>query len=142
MLETNLDDVPGEVIGYCFERLFAAGALDVFTTPIQMKKQRPGILLSALADADKLPALEDILFQETGTLGVRRYQTQRHKLHREACTVETPWGPVQGKLSWREGQPKQFTSEYEECARIARTQQRPLLEVIKIVQQAYAAKSR
>ncbi|MCI0681323.1 MAG: nickel pincer cofactor biosynthesis protein LarC [Gemmataceae bacterium] len=142
VLETNLDDVPGEVIGYCFERLLAAGALDVFTIPIQMKKQRPGVLLSVLAEADKLPALEDILFQETGTLGVRRYEAQRDKLHREACSVETPWGPVLGKLSWREGRPKQFTPEYEDCARIARAQQRPLLEVFQIVQQAYLVKSR
>jgi pyridinium-3,5-bisthiocarboxylic acid mononucleotide nickel chelatase len=142
VLETNLDDVPGEVIGYCFERLLAAGALDVFTMPIQMKKQRPGVLLSVLAEADKLSALEEILFRETGTLGVRRYQTQRHKLHREACVVDTSLGPVRGKLAWREGQPKQFTPEYEDCARIARDQQRPLLEVIQVVQQAYAAKAR
>jgi pyridinium-3,5-bisthiocarboxylic acid mononucleotide nickel chelatase len=142
VLETNLDDVPGEVIGHCFERLLAAGALDVFTMPIQMKKQRPGVLLSVLAEADKLSALEEILFRETGTLGVRRYQTQRHKLHREACVVDTSLGPVRGKLAWREGQPKQFTPEYEDCARIARDQQRPLLEVIQVVQQAYAAKAR
>jgi uncharacterized protein (TIGR00299 family) protein len=137
VLETNLDDVPGEVIGYCFERLFAAGALDVFTIPIQMKKQRPGVLLSVLAEAEKLPGLEEILFQETGTLGVRRYQTQRHKLHREACVVETSWGPVRGKLSWREGQAKQFTPEYDDCARVAREQGIALADVFRAAQQSY-----
>ena len=78
VLETNLDDVPGEVIGYCFERLFAAGALDVFTTPIPMKKNRPGVLLSVLAEAEKLAVLEDILFKRRARSafgGIRRSGT-------------------------------------------------------------------
>jgi hypothetical protein len=122
VLETNLDDLPAEVIGYCFEQLLAAGALDVFTTPIQMKKSRPGVLLSVLAPREALPALEEVLFRETTTLGVRRYAVTRHKLHREARTVETPWGPVQGKVAWREGRPPTFSPEYEDCARLAREQ--------------------
>jgi uncharacterized protein (TIGR00299 family) protein len=142
VVETNLDDVPGEVIGYCFERLFAAGALDVFTTPIQMKKNRPGVMLSALTAGENLAAVEDVLFAETGTLGVRRCQAQRHKLRREACVVETPWGPVRGKASWREGRPPQFTPEYEECARIARTEKIALAEVYQVARTAYAAKAR
>ncbi len=103
VLETNLDDVPGEVIGYCYDVLLAAGALDVFSTAIAMKKNRPGIMLSVLAPVEAVPALEEILFRETATLGVRRYITQRHKLHRRPCTVETPWGPVQGKLGLARG---------------------------------------
>lgn len=122
VLETNLDDLPAEVIGYCFEHLLAAGALDVFTTPIQMKKSRPGVLLSVLAPLEALPALEEVLFRETTTLGVRRYAVTRHKLHREARTVETPWGPVQGKIAWREGRPPTFSPEYEDCARLAQEQ--------------------
>ncbi len=116
VLETNLDDVPAEVIGYCFECLFAGGALDVFSTPIQMKKNRPGVLLSVLAPEAALEALETILFRETATLGVRRYAVQRHKLRREAVTVETPWGPVQAKRGWREGGPEVIAPEYEDCA--------------------------
>src|SRR5207342_1161818 len=73
VLETNLDDLPAEVIGYCFDRLFAAGALDVFTTPIQMKKNRPGVMLSVLATQANLNALETILFRETQTFGIRRH---------------------------------------------------------------------
>jgi uncharacterized protein (TIGR00299 family) protein len=120
VLETNLDDVPAEVIGYCFERLFAAGALDVFATPIQMKKNRPAVLLSVLAAEAAVEPLEAILFRETATLGIRRYAVDRHKLRREAVTVETPWGPVKAKRGWREGGPDVVTPEYEDCARIAR----------------------
>jgi uncharacterized protein (TIGR00299 family) protein len=137
VLETNLDDVPGEVIGYCFDLLFAAGALDVFTTPIQMKKNRPGVMLSVLAPEANLAALEAILFRETMTFGIRRYPAQRHKLKREAVTVQTPWGPVQGKLGWLEGKPPIFTPEHDDCARIARTSGVALAEVYRVVAQSY-----
>jgi uncharacterized protein (TIGR00299 family) protein len=120
MLETNLDDLPAEVIGYCYERLLAAGALDVFSTPIFMKKNRPAVMLSVLGPTEKLAILEDILFRETGTFGVRRYAVSRTKLHRRSHSVESPWGPIQGKLGWRDGQPPLFTPEFEDCARIAR----------------------
>ena len=116
VLETNLDDVPAEVVGYCFEQLFTAGALDVFTTPIQMKKNRPGVMLSVLAPAGAVSDLEAILFRETETFGVRRYAVQRLKLQREAVTVQTPWGPIQGKRGWRDGGTVVFTPEYEDCA--------------------------
>jgi uncharacterized protein (TIGR00299 family) protein len=137
MLETNLDDLPAEVIGYCYERLLAAGALDVFTTPIFMKKNRPGVLLSVLAAEAVLPALEDILFRETTTFGIRRYPVSRHKLERKPCTVTTPWGPVQGKLGWTEGRPAVFSPEYEDCARLAREHGVALREVYLRAQQAY-----
>ncbi|MFT3880993.1 MAG: nickel pincer cofactor biosynthesis protein LarC [Gemmatales bacterium] len=137
LLETNLDDVPGEVIGYCFELLFAAGALDVFTVPIQMKKQRPGVILSVLADDQHVAALETILFRETATLGVRRTRIERHKLYRQAHQVDTPWGPIEGKLGWKQGEKPIFTPEFEECARIARQEQLPLLMIYREVQQGY-----
>ncbi len=116
VLETNLDDVPAEVIGYCYDLLFAAGALDVFTVPIFMKKSRPGVLLSVLCPEAAISAVEDVLFRETATLGIRRHLTTRHKLHRKEHTVTTPWGPVKGKLGWREGHPPIFSPEYEDCA--------------------------
>jgi uncharacterized protein (TIGR00299 family) protein len=141
MLETNLDDVPAEVIGYCFDRLFAAGALDVFSTPIQMKKNRPGVLLSVLAPEGALGVLEEILFQETQTFGVRRYPVQRHKLRREAVSVQTPWGPVQGKRGWRGRGPAVFTPEYEDCARVARQHGLPLREVYAAVRAAHSVQS-
>ncbi len=137
MLETNLDDVPAEVIGYCFEQLFAAGALDVFTTAIQMKKSRPGVLLSVLAPASAVGALEAVLFRETATFGVRRYPVERSKLRREVVLVATPWGPVRGKRGWREDGPAVFTPEYEDCARVAREHGIALREVYAQVRQAY-----
>jgi uncharacterized protein (TIGR00299 family) protein len=137
VVETNLDDVPAEVIGYCFEQLFAAGALDVFSTPVQMKKNRPGVLLSVLAPAAALDAVETVLFRETATFGVRRYAVERHKLRREAATVQTPWGPVKGKRGWREGGPSVFTPEYDDCARVARERGVPLREVYTAVARAF-----
>ena len=137
VLETNLDDLPAEVIGYCYERLLTAGALDVYSIPIFMKKNRPAVLLSVIAPASAIAALEEILFRETTTLGVRRYPVQRSKLHRKAHTVTTPWGPVEGKLGWREGRPPVFSPEYEACAKIAREHSVALREVFAAAQAAY-----
>jgi uncharacterized protein (TIGR00299 family) protein len=137
VLETNLDDVPAEVVAYCVDLLFAAGALDVFTTPIYMKKNRPGVLLTALAPPAALGTLEEILFRETGTFGIRRHAAQRAKLFRKAVTAQTPWGPVQGKLGWLEGRPPLFAPEYEDCARLARAHGVPLREVYEKARQSY-----
>jgi uncharacterized protein (TIGR00299 family) protein len=128
LLETNLDDVPGEVVGYAIERLFAAGALDVYTAAIQMKKQRPGVLLSVLAPIEKREELESVLFRETATLGVRRTMMERSKLRRESVSVSTTFGEVRGKRGWREGL-ETFAPEYEDCARLAREKGVPLREV-------------
>jgi pyridinium-3,5-bisthiocarboxylic acid mononucleotide nickel chelatase len=137
LLETNLDDLPAEIVGYCFECLFAAGALDVFSTPIMMKKNRPGILLSVLAEPERAADLEAILFRETTTLGVRRTLISRHKLERKVHAVKTPWGPVQGKLGWRPGMAAVFSPEYEDCARLAREHGVALREIYAHAQQAY-----
>jgi uncharacterized protein (TIGR00299 family) protein len=137
VLETNLDDLPAEIVGYCYELLLSAGALDVFSTPIVMKKNRPGVLLSVLAPEANLEALEDILFRETTTFGVRRYPVSRRKLNRRPCKVSTPWGPVQGKLGWLDGRPPVFAPEYEACARVAREHGVPLRQVYEQVRQAY-----
>jgi uncharacterized protein (TIGR00299 family) protein len=139
LLETNLDDVPAEVIGYCFDRLFAAGALDVFTTAIQMKKNRPGTLLSVLAPQPALGLVETILFQETGTFGIRRLPVERTKLQREEVTVQTDWGPIRGKRGWRTGVAEVFTPEYEDCARVARQHGVALQEIYTRVKTAYQA---
>ena len=116
---------------------FAVGALDVYTAAIQMKKHRPGVLLSVLAPVGKREELEAVLFRETGTLGVRRYAVERSKLRREAVTVQTPWGPVKGKRGWREGGPEVFSPEYEDCARVARQHGVPLREVYTAVKEAF-----
>ncbi len=136
VLETNLDDVTGEVIGFCIEQLFAAGALDVFTIPIQMKKNRPGALLSVISPQEKVTELEAILFRETATFGVRRHQAQRSKLQREAIVVSTKFGPIKGKKGWREGLTI-FTPEFEDCARVARQSGVPLREIYAEAQRSF-----
>ena len=125
VLETNLDDCTGEVIGYTMEQLFAAGALDVFAVQIQMKKNRPGVLLTVLAEPLKVNEMETILFRETTTFGVRRTTATRSKLHRESATIDSPWGPLQVKRGWRNGV-NVVTPEYESCAKIAREKGIPL----------------
>jgi uncharacterized protein (TIGR00299 family) protein len=137
VLQTNLDDLPAEVIGYCYDLLLAAGALDVYCVPIFMKKNRPGVMLSVLAPEPAIAALEEILFRETATLGIRRHAVSRHKLRRDSCTVATPWGPVQGKQAWREGQEPIFSPEFEDCARIARANGISLREVQQAAEAAY-----
>jgi hypothetical protein len=132
VLETNLDDISPEVIGFTLERLLAGGALDAFAVPIQMKKNRPGVLLSVICEAAKAAELEAILFRETGTFGVRRTTATRAKLQREAVTVQTPWGPVKAKRGWRAGL-EVLTPEYDDCARVAREQNVPLREVYAAV---------
>jgi uncharacterized protein (TIGR00299 family) protein len=141
VLETNIDDAPGELVGYCFDQLLAAGALDVYCTPIQMKKNRPGVLLAVIATSEKLREMEQILFTQTGTFGIRRTKATRSKLAREACTVSTTWGPMRGKRGWREGV-SVFSPEYEDCARVAREQLIPLREVYEAVRHAFAQERR
>jgi uncharacterized protein (TIGR00299 family) protein len=138
VLETNLDDLPAEVIGYCYDLLLSSGGLDVFSTPIFMKKNRPGVMLSVLAPEAALPALEAILFRETATLGIRRYPVSRHKLQRKPHTVQTPWGPVRGKLAWLEGKPPSFSPEYDDCSSIAREHGVALREVYAAAERAYS----
>ncbi len=132
VLETNLDDCTPEVIGFTLEKLLASGARDAFTVPIQMKKNRPGVLLSVICDVATAEELEAILFRETGTFGVRRTSAARTKLQREGVTVQTPWGTVKAKRGWRAGR-EELTPEYEDCARIAREHNVPLRDVYAAV---------
>jgi uncharacterized protein (TIGR00299 family) protein len=142
VLETNLDDLPGEVVGYTMTKLMAAGALDAFVTPIQMKKNRPGVTVSVLCDEAKIPALEDLLFRETATLGIRRYPVSRHKVKRQPIEVQTSFGPVRGKLGFLGERPLTFSPEYDDCARIAAAQSVPLREVYDAAHAAYARASK
>jgi uncharacterized protein (TIGR00299 family) protein len=135
-IETNLDDVPAEILGFTVERLGELGALDVFVLPIQMKKNRPGVLLTVLCGEDRRDAIETAIFAETGTLGIRRSRCERTKLDRRSVQVETPWGRLSGKVAWNDSV-KVFTPEYEDCARAARAHGRPLREVYEAVRRAY-----
>jgi pyridinium-3,5-bisthiocarboxylic acid mononucleotide nickel chelatase len=141
VLETNLDDLPGEVVGYTVTQLLSAGALDAFLTPIQMKKNRPAVMVSVLCDEPQISAMEEILFRETSTLGVRRYPVSRHKLRRRATEVATSLGSVQGKLGWLEGRPPTFSPEYDDCARVAGEKGVALREVYDAAHAAYRAQA-
>jgi uncharacterized protein (TIGR00299 family) protein len=138
VLETNLDDISGEIIGHTTAKLFEAGALDVYTTSIQMKKNRPGVLLSVLASADLIAKIEKIIFRETSTLGIRRWQASRHKLDRRPHTVETPLGPIEGKLAVLPDGGTSFSPEFEACRRIAAEKNVPLKDIYEAALRALA----
>ena len=137
VLETNLDDISGEIIGHTTARLFEAGALDVYTTSIQMKKNRPGVLLSVLCPADLVAKLEKIIFKETSTLGIRRWQAARHKLERRPHTIETPLGAIEGKLAVLPDGGVSFSPEFEACRRIATEKNVPLKDVYEAAMRAF-----
>lgn len=137
VLETNLDDLSGELIGHCTTRLLEAGALDVYTTAIQMKKNRPAVKLTVLCQAGDRERLEAILFAETTTLGVRRWPVGRHVLERRAHEVETPWGPIAGKIALLGEGGAHFAPEFEACRRVALEKNLPLRVVYEAAQKAF-----
>ena len=129
VLETNLDDISPEILGHFVERALAEGALDVFHTPIQMKKNRPGVLLTVLcatADADKFT---ELMLRETTTFGVRRYTVERRKLVREFTTVKTVYGEVAVKLGKLGGKILQAAPEFESCRKLAAQKNIPLKQI-------------
>ena len=136
LLQTQLDDLNPQIIGYLFDRLLEVGALDVFTQAIGMKKSRPGILLNVLCFPAQIPACETLIFAETSTLGIRRSFQERYILQRHLDTVQTPYGSVRVKVAWNPENiltsphhPFNIQPEYEDCATIARQHQMPLLSV-------------
>ena len=137
LLETNLDDISGELVGHCTAQLLKAGALDVFTTSIQMKKNRPGILLSVLCRPSEAAKLETILFQETTTFGVRHTTVSRNKLARTKHTVQTAWGPIDGVLATLPNGQQCFSPEYESCRAIAERHSLSLRAVFEAAIRAY-----
>ena len=138
LLETNLDDVTGEQVGYCQSRLWRAGALDVATTPLLMKKGRPGVLLRVQCRPEDAGRLEEILFAETTTLGLRRSTVERLTLQRRPVVVKTPWGEVAGIVASLPDGRVRFSPEYEVCARVAEGADLPLADVYAAARQAYA----
>jgi pyridinium-3,5-bisthiocarboxylic acid mononucleotide nickel chelatase len=130
VIETNLDDMSPQIYGYFVERALAAGALDVFSSSVLMKKSRPGVLLTILCDPAHLSRLMDLVFRETTTIGVRTYDVRRKTLDRELVPVATPFGDVRIKVSRMNGSVLNATPEYEDCQRIAAQRGIPLKEVI------------
>jgi uncharacterized protein (TIGR00299 family) protein len=133
LLETNVDDNSAEINGYVMEKLFTAGALDVFFTPIQMKKNRPAALISVLSRPADTEALETILFRETSTLGVRRQPVERRCLERASETVDTPYGSVRVKVARLPDGSTKRAPEYEDCKKAAQAHNVPLRVVYEAV---------
>jgi hypothetical protein len=119
VLETEIDDASPQLLGPLVDRLLSAGALDAFFTAVQMKKGRPGVLVTALCAPERRLALEEILFRETTTLGVRRQEWERTVLERETATVETAYGPIRVKIGRRGGIVYNAWPEFDDCQRAA-----------------------
>jgi uncharacterized protein (TIGR00299 family) protein len=140
VLEANLDDLNPQVFGYVMDRLLAEGALDVFGVPVQMKKNRPGTLLTVLCKPEDAAKLTQIIFAETTTLGVRRREEQRQTLARRRVSVSTPWGDVRMKIASMNGTVTNYAPEYEDCRRIAAERHLPLKTVMQEATTAYLRK--
>jgi uncharacterized protein (TIGR00299 family) protein len=136
LMETNIDDMPAEIFGYVMERLFAAGALDVFFTPITMKKNRPATQISIIAPADRRADLEQILLTETTTFGIRALPIVRTKSERSHERVETPYGPVRRKRKEWQGRLLDAIPEYDDCAELARRHNVPFRLVYEAARRA------
>jgi pyridinium-3,5-bisthiocarboxylic acid mononucleotide nickel chelatase len=137
VLEANLDDLNPQVFGYVMDRLLEEGALDVFGVPVQMKKSRPGMLLTVLCRQEDASKLTHLIFAETTTLGVRRREETRQALARRWQSVRTPWGEVRIKIASMNGSVTNYAPEYEDCRRIAAERQVPLKTVLQEATRAY-----
>ena len=136
VLETNLDDVSGEILGHFFETALAAGALDVFHTPIQMKKNRPGVLLTVLCAETDADRFSEMILRETSAFGVRRTMAERRKLRREFSKVKTPFGEVTLKIGRLNGKVVQAAPEFESCKKLAVRAKIPLKRIYETVLKA------
>ena len=134
LLETNLDDLNPEIFGYVMEKLFTASALDVYLTPIQMKKNRPATQLSVLCREQDSVKIREILFYETSTLGIREIGLRRHALEREIQEVETPYGRVRVKIAHLPDGTIKSAPEYEDCRKLAEQNNAPLQEIYRAAQ--------
>ena len=141
VLEANLDDLSPQVLAYAMERLLAEGALDVFNVPVQMKKNRPGALLTVLSKPEDADRLTKLIFSETTTLGVRRREEQRQTLARRWESVQTNWGPVRIKIASMNGTISNYAPEYEDCRALAEAHHVPLKTVIEEAMRKYKATS-
>ena len=137
VIESEIDDMNPQIFGVLMDRLQAAGALDVFYAPIQMKKNRPGTLVSVVALPEDREALTALLFRETTTIGVRFREMERERLEREQVTVETPLGPVRFKVAGRGGDVVNASPEFDDCLRLAERHDLSVKAVQAIATKAY-----
>lgn len=126
LIQANLDDMNPEWVSYIMDKLFDAGANDVYVVPIIMKKGRPGIMLNVLVEETRLSFIEDVIFSETTTLGIRYMHASCHRLAREFEQVDTKWGLLTIKVGYHQGKLVQYAPEFKECEQVAREHQVPL----------------
>jgi pyridinium-3,5-bisthiocarboxylic acid mononucleotide nickel chelatase len=137
VIECEIDDMNPQLFGVAMDRLYAAGALEVFYVPVQMKKNRPGTLLTVVGAPGDREALSGIIFRETTTIGVRYSEVDRECLRREIVSVETPAGPVRVKLAWRDGRIVNAVPEFEDCAALAAAKNLSVKEVQALAVKAF-----
>ena len=142
VIEANLDDMNPQIYGYFLEKALAAGALDVYTTPVQMKKNRPGTLLTLLCRPSDASALMSLVFAETTTFGARTYRAQRRTLPRESVSVHTRYGDVRMKLSRVNGTIQHAAPEYDDCRKLALEKNVPLQNVISDALRSYESSAK
>ncbi|MBZ0221060.1 MAG: nickel pincer cofactor biosynthesis protein LarC [Candidatus Methylomirabilis sp.] len=130
VLETNIDDMSPQLSGYLIEKLISSGALDAFHTAVQMKKSRPGVLLTVLAKEEDRTRLMEMIFRESTSIGVRAYPVERHCLERKVMKVRTPYGSVSVKASYLSGRAVNAQPEYEDCRLLAERKGVPLKRVM------------
>ena len=138
MIETNMDDISPQILGHVMDRAFDLGALDCYFTSVQMKKNRPGVLLSILCREEQRAGLNELLFSETTTLGIRAYEVERRALERRIVTVETQYGPIDVKVAQLNGHIVKEMPEYEQCRQAAREANVPLRIVEEAARNAFA----
>jgi uncharacterized protein (TIGR00299 family) protein len=137
VIECEIDDMNPQIFGVAMDRLYAAGALEVFYVPVQMKKNRPGTLLTVVAPPALRSAIADIVFRETTTIGLRYHEVARECLRREMITVDTAVGPVRFKVAWRDGRVINAAPEFDDCVRLAAAGNRSVKEVQALAVEAY-----
>src|SRR5262249_51327616 len=137
--ECEIDDMNPQLYGAVMDRLYAAGALEVFYVPVQMKKNRPGTLLTVVAAPERRSALTDIVFRETTTIGLRHDEVERECLAREIVQVEPPVGSVRFKVAWRDGRVVNAVPEFDDCAKLAAANNLSVKDVQAIAVEAYGA---
>jgi pyridinium-3,5-bisthiocarboxylic acid mononucleotide nickel chelatase len=140
VIECEIDDMNPQIFGVAMDRLYAAGALEVFYVSAQMKKNRPGTLMTVVAAPELRSTLADVIFRETTTIGLRHYEVERECLQREIVSVETPIGAVRFKLAWRDGHIVNAVPEFEDCAKLAAANNLSVKDVQAIAVQAYGAR--
>jgi uncharacterized protein (DUF111 family) len=138
VLECEIDDMNPQIFGIVMDRLYAAGALEVFYVPVQMKKNRPGTLLTAIAPPERQSEIADVIFRETTTIGLRYHEMNRECLDREIISIDTPLGAVRFKIASWNGRVVNAIPEFEDCARLAAAHDLPVKHVQAIAAAAYA----